>query len=57
MSTRFARPPAWAREQRPDLLIDGPLQYDAAAIASVGRQKARRMSPVAGQATVFIFPT
>ncbi|MBF3257559.1 phosphate acetyltransferase, partial [Pseudomonas aeruginosa] len=44
-----------AREQRPDLLIDGPLQYDAAAIASVGRQKAPN-SPVAGQATVFIFP-
>ena len=36
-----------AREQRPDLLIDGPLQYDAAAIASVGRQKAPN-SPVAG---------
>ena len=44
-----------AREQRPDLLIDGPLRYDAAAIASVGRQKAPN-SPVAGQATVFIFP-
>ncbi|MBG6501350.1 phosphate acetyltransferase [Pseudomonas aeruginosa] len=44
-----------AREQRPALLIDGPLQYDAAAIASVGRQKAPN-SPVAGQATVFIFP-
>ncbi|MEM8007023.1 phosphate acyltransferase, partial [Morganella morganii subsp. sibonii] len=29
--------------------------YDAAAIASVGRQKAPN-SPVAGQATVFIFP-
>ena len=39
----------------PDLLIDGPLRYDAAAIASVGRQKAPN-SPVAGQATVFIFP-
>lgn len=44
-----------AQEKRPDLLIDGPLQYDAAAIASVGKQKAPD-SPVAGQATVFIFP-
>ncbi|MGQ9426593.1 phosphate acetyltransferase [Gilvimarinus sp. F26214L] len=44
-----------ARERRPDLLIDGPLQYDAAAIASVARSKAPD-SPVAGRATVFIFP-
>ena len=44
-----------AREQQPGLLIDGPLQYDAAAIASVGQQKAPD-SPVAGKATVFIFP-
>lgn len=44
-----------ARERRPDLLIDGPLQYDAAAIESVGQQKAPD-SPVAGRATVFIFP-
>ncbi|MCB9694401.1 MAG: phosphate acetyltransferase, partial [Alphaproteobacteria bacterium] len=29
-----------ARERRPELLIDGPLQYDAAAIASVGASKA-----------------
>jgi len=44
-----------AREQNPQLLIDGPLQYDAAAIESVGRQKAPD-SQVAGRATVFIFP-
>jgi phosphate acetyltransferase len=44
-----------AREKRPDLLLDGPLQYDAAAIDSVGRQKAPN-SPVAGRATVFVFP-
>ncbi|PAU64842.1 phosphate acetyltransferase [Pseudomonas indica] len=44
-----------ARSSRPDLLIDGPLQYDAAAIESVGRQKAPN-SPVAGRATVFVFP-
>lgn len=44
-----------ARELRPDLVIDGPLQYDAAAIADVGKSKAPD-SPVAGKATVFIFP-
>jgi phosphate acetyltransferase len=44
-----------ARRQRPDLLIDGPLQYDAAAIESVAQKKAPD-SPVAGRATVFIFP-
>ncbi|ALM53181.1 phosphate acetyltransferase [Halomonas huangheensis] len=44
-----------ARERAPHLAIDGPLQYDAAAIASVGRQKAPD-SPVAGRATVFVFP-
>lgn len=44
-----------ARAQQPELLLDGPLQYDAAAIDSVGKQKAPN-SLVAGRATVFIFP-
>lgn len=44
-----------AKAAQPDLLIDGPLQYDAAAIADVAATKAPH-SPVAGQATVFIFP-
>ena len=44
-----------AREKAPDLLIDGPLQFDAASVLSVGQQKAPN-SPVAGRATVFIFP-
>ncbi|HET9597060.1 MAG TPA: phosphate acetyltransferase [Anaeromyxobacteraceae bacterium] len=44
-----------ARAARPDLAIDGPLQYDAAIMPDVARQKAPK-SPVAGRATVFIFP-
>jgi len=44
-----------AKTKRPDLVIDGPLQYDAAAIASVAAQKAPN-SPVAGKANVFVFP-
>ncbi|WP_151710154.1 phosphate acetyltransferase [Acinetobacter brisouii] len=44
-----------AQQRRPDLLIDGPLQYDAASVESVGRSKAPN-SPVAGRANVFIFP-
>ena len=44
-----------ARRLRPDLLIDGPLQYDAAIMPDVARTKAPK-SPVAGHATVFIFP-
>jgi phosphate acetyltransferase len=43
------------REREPGLAIDGPLQYDAAAIASVGQAK-RPGSAVAGRATVFVFP-
>ncbi|WDD96974.1 phosphate acetyltransferase [Thalassomonas actiniarum] len=44
-----------AQEKRPDLVIDGPLQYDAAIMENVARKKAPG-SPVAGKATVFIFP-
>jgi phosphate acetyltransferase len=44
-----------ARKQRPDLLIEGPLQYDAAVDMGVARTKLPESS-VAGQATVFIFP-
>jgi len=44
-----------AQEKRPDLVIDGPLQYDAASVPSVAKSKAPD-SPVAGKANVFIFP-
>ncbi len=43
------------RARRPDLVIDGPLQYDAAVSAEVAAAKAPG-SPVAGHATVLIFP-
>ena len=43
------------REHRPDLKVDGPIQYDAAVDASVARKKMPD-SEVAGRATVFIFP-
>ena len=43
------------RQRAPHLAVDGPLQYDAASVMSVGKQKAPD-SPVAGQANVFIFP-
>jgi len=44
-----------ARKMRPELPIDGPLQYDAAIDVSVARTKLPDSS-VAGRATVFIFP-
>lgn len=44
-----------AKAKRPDLVIDGPLQYDAAIMENVAKTKAPN-SPVAGQANVFIFP-
>lgn len=44
-----------AKERRPDLIIDGPLQYDAASVESVAISKAPGSS-VAGRATVFVFP-
>ncbi|MCA9832317.1 MAG: phosphate acetyltransferase [Thermomicrobiales bacterium] len=43
------------RKRAPELLVEGPIQYDAAADASVARSKLPD-SAVAGQATVFIFP-
>ena len=44
-----------ARAKRPDLLIEGPIQYDAAIDPDVARTKMPD-SPVAGRATVFVFP-
>jgi phosphate acetyltransferase len=46
---------ALARERRPDLPIEGPIQYDAAVDPDVARTKLPG-SAVAGRATVFVFP-
>jgi phosphate acetyltransferase len=43
------------KEQKPELLVDGELQFDAAYVENVGKRKAPD-SPVAGKANVFIFP-
>ncbi|WP_299323923.1 phosphate acetyltransferase [uncultured Maribacter sp.] len=43
------------KEKRPDLKVEGPIQYDAAVDAKVGLSKLPD-SEVAGQASVFIFP-
>ncbi len=44
-----------ANSKRPDLLIEGPIQYDAAIDPAVAKTKLPQ-SKVAGKATVFIFP-
>ncbi|BCD92162.1 phosphate acetyltransferase [Francisella halioticida] len=43
------------KQKAPELLVDGPLQYDAAMIESVANKKTPN-SPVAGKATILIFP-
>lgn len=46
---------AIVKERRPDILVEGPIQYDAAVDPVVGRSKMPG-SEVAGQANVLIFP-
>ena len=46
---------ALVRERRPDLPVEGPIQYDAAVDPDVARTKLPD-SAVAGRATVFVFP-
>jgi len=43
------------KEKRPDLKVEGPIQYDAAVDMTVGKKKLPN-SEVAGQASVLIFP-
>ena len=44
------------KEQAPNLVIDGELQFDAAFVPKVGETKAKG-SPVSGHANVFVFPS
>ena len=44
------------KEQAPELVVDGELQFDAAFVPKVGETKAKG-SPVAGYANVFVFPS
>lgn len=45
-----------AQQMRPDLLIDGEFQFDAAFVPAVAQKKAPN-SPLKGEANVFIFPS
>ncbi|MFT5752625.1 MAG: phosphate acetyltransferase, partial [Dokdonia sp.] len=46
---------ALIKQKRPDLKVEGPIQYDAAVDMKIGKTKMPD-SEVAGQANVFIFP-
>ena len=52
---RCATPPSLCARRRPDLKVEGPIQYDAAIDPGVADKKLPG-SEVAGRATVFIFP-
>ncbi|ADV50318.1 phosphate acetyltransferase [Cellulophaga algicola DSM 14237] len=52
---RVRKATALIRTKRPDLKVEGPIQYDAAVDSKVGKSKLPD-SEVAGQASVFIFP-
>uniref|UniRef100_A0A7S0VCB8 Phosphate acetyltransferase n=1 Tax=Polytomella parva TaxID=51329 RepID=A0A7S0VCB8_9CHLO len=47
---------AIVREKRPDIKVEGPLQYDASIDPSIAGVKIKGENPVAGKANVFIFP-
>ncbi|GIL76328.1 hypothetical protein Vretimale_5892 [Volvox reticuliferus] len=47
---------ALVKSQRPDIKVEGPIQYDAAIDPAVAAVKVKGGSEVAGKATVFVFP-
>jgi phosphate acetyltransferase len=55
MVEKVQKATAIAKQKRPDIVIDGELQLDAAIVPSVGKKKAPD-SAVAGTANVLIFP-
>lgn len=52
---KVSKATALVKERQPDLLVEGPIQYDAAIDAAVAKTKLPD-SAVAGRATVFVFP-
>jgi len=53
---KVAAATALVKENRPDLLVEGPIQYDAAMDPVIAAQKVKGENQVAGHATVCIFP-
>mmetsp|Transcript_620 Transcript_620/g.1655 ORF Transcript_620/g.1655 Transcript_620/m.1655 type:complete len:832 (-) Transcript_620:1455-3950(-) len=47
---------ALVKKERPDIKVEGPIQYDAAIDPKVAAVKVKGKSEVAGRATVFVFP-
>lgn len=54
---RVAAATALVKAWRPDLAVEGPIQYDAAVDAAIAKLKIKGASEVAGKATVCIFPS
>jgi phosphate acetyltransferase len=52
---KVSKATALVKERAPGLLVEGPIQYDAAIDAAVAKTKLPG-SEVAGRATVFVFP-
>ncbi len=52
---KVSKATALVKERAPELLVEGPIQYDAAIDSAVARTKLPD-SHVAGRATVFVFP-